>query len=64
MTVKIGDLVRLTPEDEQMACLKVYAKIGIVVEVDETIMPEMLHIMFHDQILSSYSDSIEVISHT
>lgn len=64
MTIKIGDLVRLAPEDELMTCLKAYGQTGIVIEVDETIMPEMIHIMFSDQILSFYSDSVEVISHT
>ena len=64
MTVKIGDLVRIASEDELFTCLEVYGESGVVVEIDDTTAPEVLSILFPDQILSFYSDSVEVVSHT
>ena len=64
MTVKIGDLVKLNTEAGLLSFTKAYGETGIVIEIDKTTMPEMLHIMFSDQILSFYSDSVEVVCHT
>jgi hypothetical protein len=60
--IKVGDLVKLT------ACegtyLEVYGETGVVVEIDKTTIPELLHIMFSNQFLSFYSDCVETVSHT
>jgi len=63
--IQIGDLVQIDCRDDVLlSCLKAYGKIGVVIEIDESITPERLRIMFPDQILSLYSDTVEVVSHT
>lgn len=60
--IKVGDLVKLTPSEGTY--LEVYGETGVVVEIDKTTMPELLHIMFSNQFLSFYSDCVEIVSHT
>ncbi len=63
--IQVGDLVQINcGGDELLSCLKAYGETGVVIEIDKSIMPERLRIMFPDQILSLYSDTVEVVSHT
>ena len=63
--IRVGDLVKIdATDDELLTFLKAYGEAGVVIDIDKTTAPEMLHIMFSNQILSFYSDSVEVVSHT
>lgn len=59
--IKVGDLVKFT---HSVPYLEVYGETGVVVEIDKTTIPELLHIMFSNQFLSFYSDCVETVSHT